>query len=210
MRWINKLAGKKEGLHLKWWHRFLKVAFLFSLVITFLISFAISFTTISPTKNNTTIINNLRDYTASNSFSTDNTIPAFLEMSGDLGCYDPTTNNISYVGEYYLEKSYCNYDFITNADKVVDFFNKQFPEKNFTKEGLFNKILNKDTEKRYCLIDKDASCKSDKIVKYNKTTMFYIEAIFYSLLAVIIWGFFWSLFYHRVFLYILYGNKRKV
>lgn len=207
---INNLLGKREGLSEKWWHRFLKVVYFLSLAVVFLIAFAIASNSVTPTNGNTTVINNLRDFAASSDNSIVNTVPGFLEINGELGCYHPETNKITYASEYFIEKSFCSYDIVSRADDAVSFYNKEYPGANYTRNDLFEKIFNKDTEKRYCLINKDVDCQSKNIVKYNKTALFYAEAGLYSLLTVLIWGLFWMLFYNRVFLYIIYGSKKKL
>lgn len=208
---INTMLGIREGLN-TWWHRFLKVVFFFSLGVVFLISFVISFNFIALSGINTTIVSNLNDFTASSDNETTNTIPSFLRIDGELGCFNPDTNHINQIGNYYAEKyslmeSYCSYDLVSKIDDAVSFHNILHPGANWTKERILE-LLNKDTEKRYCLINKDVGCSSKNIVKYIKTPVFYIEALFYPLLAVFIWGIFWSVVYHRIFLYIVYGNKK--
>lgn len=206
---IRKTLGKREGLNKKWWHRLIKVAFFFSLIIVLLFSLAISLSSTTPNARNSTIISNLRDFTASSDLSTVNTIPSFLEINGELGCYNPDKSEIDYVSKYLLEESFCSYDIVYRADDAVSFFNRNTPGANYTRDGL-SKILNKDTNKRYCLIKKDIDCQSRNIVKYNKASLFYIEAIFYSLIPVLIWGAFGIVFYYRLFLYIIFGNKEKL
>lgn len=206
---IRKALGKREGLNKKWWHRLIKVAFFFSLIIVFLFSLAISLSSTTTNTRNSTIISNLRDFTASSDFSTVNTIPSFLEINGELGCYNPEKSEIDYVSEYLLEGSFCSYDIVYRVDDAVSFFNRNNPGANYTRDGL-SKILNKDTNKRYCLIKRGIDCQSRNIVKYNKASLFYIEAIFYSLIPVLIWGALGIVFYYRLFLYIIFGNKEKL
>lgn len=206
---IRKTLGKREGLDKKWWHRLIKVAFFFSLIIVFLSSLAISLSSTTPNTRNSTIINNLRDFTASSDFSIVNTVPSFMAIKGELGCFNPDANEISYVSEYLLEESFCSYDIVYRVDDAVRFFNRNTPGADYTRDGL-SKILNKDTDKRYCLIKKDIDCQSRNIVKYNKASLFYIEAIFYSLIPVLIWGALGIVFYYRLFLYIIFGNKEKL
>jgi len=206
---INKYFGIREGLDTKWWHRLLKVLFFFSLVLIFTVSLAISISTITPNKRNTIIINNLKDFTASSNYDIVNTIPFFLKTDGEIGCYNSETKKISYASEYFLQKSFCSFDIINRADDVVNLFNKENPGANYTRSDLFNKVLNKDTEKRYCLINKDVDCLSKNIVKYRKTSLFYIEAMTYSLVVVSLLGLLLIFLYNRVFLYIIFGHKKK-
>ena len=206
---VRKTLGKREGLNKKWWHRLIKVSFFFSLIIVFLYSLAISLSSTTPNTRNSTIINNLKDFTSSSDFSVVNTIPSFLEIKGELGCYNPDTSEIDYVNEYLLEESFCSYDIAYRADDAASFFNRNNPGANYTRDKL-ETILNKGTEKGNCLIKKDVDCQSRNIVKYSKASLFYTEAIFYSLIPVLIWGVLGLVFYYRLFLYIIFGNKEKL
>ena len=205
----------RGNLDKKWWHRLLKVLFFFSFLIVLIISFLLALSSVALNKNNVNVITSLNDFTSSMGDNSSNSIPPFIGSRGSLGCYDGKNGNIEYVSEYELQNSFCSINLLSRTDEAARFFNSKYPEANYTTYDLINNIFeynknnNKDN-KKYCFITKDLDCSIKSIVKYEKNWVFYIEALFYAFLSATIWTILWSLFYYKVFLYILYGNKKKI
>lgn len=212
----NIVFPYREGLENKWWHRLIKVFFVFLLVIVSVIVYICFLDGNKVSKNDIDIINNLRQFTKEDSKNLDNTIPYFLKQNGELGCLEG--DEIKYVSEYYLEeKSLCNKDIIGNFDKVIVAINKQ-ENLNYTQdqiEEFKNKtfeenesLVSKGEEKRYCFI-KDVECASNNIIKYKKNVFYYCEPLVYVLPIIFVFYILCVNLYYRVFIYIIYGNKNK-
>ena len=215
---LSIFSSSKEGLENKWWHRLIKVLFVFSLIAVFAFSFVCSLQYIDISKNKINIVNNLREFTKNDNQQLDNTIPSFLEQNGELGCLNGDT--INYISSYDLENNcYCNKDMINNIDKAIaviakvqnSYFSISEVEK-FKNDRIAERdaFLQKGEEIRYCNINKSIECTSNNIIKYNKNIFYYGEAFIYSILVTALFYLIFIILYYKVFIYIIYGNKNKI
>lgn len=193
----------------KWWHRFFTVAYAVAICGFLIAAIFISFEGVGEKAFNTTIKNNLRDFSKNSNKSIANTVPLFLEQGGKIGCFE--NNKISYVSSYNLENdTFCSADISAHLDEAAG---KIVGDGSLTLEKrkeLLSGALLKDTEKRYCFINKESiDCLSANIVSYDRNFMYYLQAIIYSLISTFLFSLFLQILYFNGLIYIVYGKKSK-
>lgn len=194
-------------LNNKWWHRLLKVLFIIFIILLFVISYIINVSTVEEDSFNSSRID-IESYSKSHPEEI-NTLPSFLNLEGKLGCYNG--DKYDYIFEYQIkEKGICNADLIKNIDGIIPLIRAKYPQYKDLNVGELKSIMLKSNQ-RHCLIPSDSreNCKIFNIVKYKRTLSFYREVLIYSILITLVVSALLILFYYKVFLYIIYGNKKK-
>lgn len=193
----------------KWWHRFFTVAYAVVVCGFLIAAIFVSLEGVGEKTFNTTIKNNLRDFSKNSDKSIANTVPLFLQQGGKIGCFE--NNKIGYVSTYSLEnETFCSADISAHlneaAEKIVGDGSLTLERR---KEAL-SEALAKDTEKRYCFIRKEGiDCLSNNIVSYNRNFVYYLQVFAYSLLATFLFSLFLQVLYFKGIIYIVYGKKSK-
>jgi len=197
------------NLENKWWHRFFVVIFFIFVVAFFGLSLFIAGSLIPETDFNVDIKYNLREFTKTSSKDVVNTIPAFNLLNYKIGCLED--GKIGYISTYYLEKSICSSDLRGNIDKVAEIFLKNNPLIKDTKEQAISgltKVLDTDTETRYCFIQNEVGCSSDKIVTYKRNIIYHLEFFLAPLVSTYLFILILRFIYFKGFIYIIYGKKK--
>jgi hypothetical protein len=201
----------------RWWHRTLKVLFAVSIIFIFLSSLFISSEVLGdrPDFGNVNVINNLSDFTRSNTIYRGNTIPLFLSLEGNLGCKEG--NRAEWVSSSQLKKAYCTSDTQQDLDSMADHFynlgsNKEFSHYLELKESLTEGSTYTDREDniRVCYFTKayGDKCNSLDIIKYEYNILYYIKIIIYSILGTFIYALSVYFLYRKIFLYIVFGKQK--
>lgn len=192
----------------KWWHRFFIVVYAVAVCGFLIVALSVSLENISEKGFNTTIKNNLRDFSKNSDKSIVNTVPLFLKQGGEIGGLE--NNTIGYVSTYTLEnETFCSADISSHLDEAAD---KVIGDGTLTVERrreALSEILAKDTEKRYCFIPNDINYSSDKVVSYNRNAIYYLQVLVYSLLSTYIFSLFLQILYFKGLIFIAYGKKYK-
>ncbi len=190
-KYIFPFSSNNEHLKDKWWHRLFSVLYFVSIVIFIFGAILVSSQTISDSTFNSKIKNNLKDFSASSDVSLSNTIPNFLQQDTKFGCLQDS-GKIDYVSTYSLQNSsFCSADIGSHLSDVSDMIiRNQNPNSKDNLVGALTEIMRRDTEKRYCFIDHDISCASNKIVAYNHSVVFYLLVGIYSLIATYLFSLF--------------------
>lgn len=204
---------RNNNLKNKWWHRLFVTIYTLILVIIFLISLFI-FTSIGivpPTTWNTNYTT-LKTFMNSQTENSGNAIPSFLNLPGAIGCI-AENQHIEYVYEPNLRASYCRFNLVSHIDDAASYFHNDF-YLNEDIENIKQKLLSLDKptsgDNSYCFISKDANCHQiGSIVKYKKNAIYYLLAIFWSIITIFIVSFFLQLIYYKGFIFIIYGNSKK-
>jgi|GEM_PF-3542563 len=206
---IFPLSKHNEFLSEKWWHRLFVVFYFVGIASFLVIAFFISVSSIGEHSFNITVKNNLRDFSKQNNSSIANTVPLFLEQSDKIGCLE--NNNVKYVSTYTLEnETFCSADIPSHLDEAA---NKIIGNGTLSVEqrrDALSQMLAKDTEKRYCfvpIVPNSLDCSSDKVIAYNRNTIFYLQAIIYTLIASYIFSLILQVIYFKGLIYIIYGRK---
>jgi len=156
---------------------------------------------------NVNIKYNLRDFTKSSSSEIVNTIVPFV-YEHRVGCV--TGNKIRPLSDYVIEKTVCNADIAGKIGNVARDFIKRNPSAVATNESevsaSMKRILDTDTETRYCFVNRNANCTSDKIVAYNRNVVFYLEVIFASFIFTYLFALLMHVVYFNGLIFILYGE----
>jgi hypothetical protein len=213
MKIISKLFFLKRtdvNLENKWWHRLFVVLFVIFVVIFFLGSLILLNISIPENKFNVDIKYNLREFSKNSSKDIANTVPAFNLLNYEVGCLK-NDNSIKHFSNFALEKSICSSDIRRNIDKISEIFLQKHPSINDSKEQAIyslTRVLDEDTESRYCFINNDIGCSSDKIIAYQKSPVFYLEVFLISVFLTYLNILFLQLIYFKGFIYIIYGKKK--
>lgn len=207
-QFIFPFAKHYSFLSEKWWHRFFTVAYTVVVCGFLIVALFVSLESIGEKGFNTTIKNNLRDFSKNSDKSIVNTVPLFLKQGGKIGGFE--NNTIGYVSTYTLEnETFCSADISSHLDEAAD---KIIGNGTLTVErrrDALSEILAKDTEKRYCFIPKDINYSSDKVVSYNRNAIYYLQVLVYSLLSTYIFSLFLQVIYFKGLVYIIYGRRSK-
>ena len=197
------------NLQEKWWHRFFVVLFTIFLISFFLVFLLIMSEAIPEKSFNVDIKYNLREFTKTSSKDIANTVPAFNLLNYKVGCFED--DKIKYVSYSALNETVCSSDLRSNIDKVAEIFLQNNPLIKDTKENAIKemtKILDEDTETRYCFVSKNANCTSDKIITYKRNPIFYLEVFLASLFSTYLVALILQFVYFKGFIYIIYGKKK--
>ena len=207
----------KEQLNNKWWHRLMKVIFIFSIIFIIfcaIVACVIKLYNIYPTgEKDIVITNNLYQYTAKSDEKIVNTIPKFLSLPDRLGCVNIETNRISYISEDSLLKGYCNSNLKMNLDSALAKLKEENPQiQNYLDNSALEKILAEDKVTRMCFISKnDVDCTHSKIIKYKIKPIVYVieclKIIGINILILFIWIIICIGIYKSI-LYIIFGSQK--
>lgn len=217
----------RDSLQLQkhWWHRLVKVIFL---SVFFLVSIASYIAVISAPdralmrEHNITIKNSLYDFTANyTGGDSENTIPKFFEQEGEVGVL--VNKKIEYISSYTLGNSFCvktpeKYKeaivrlYYDDYKKGLSYGQTPAPLEGFSKLAQ-EKLFEDSTRKCFLYGLKDEDLKkienlSKNIVNYKPNFIFYVEATIAIPIICILWFIFFALIYYRLFLYVIYGNKK--
>lgn len=212
MRFLNiffPFRKHRSFLTEKRWHRCSVVLFGVCVVLCFLFNcFLISKIMPERPSFNVNIKYNLRDFTKSSSSEIVNTVVPFVYGSR-VGCL--MDNKIKPLPSYVMEKTVCNADIPGKIGSVARDFLQRNPLIVASNESevaaSMKKIIDKDTETRYCFVNKNANCASDKIVAYNRNAIFYLEVILASFFLTYIFALLVHIVYFNGLIFILYGEN---
>jgi len=119
-------------------------------------------------------------------------------------------NKIKPIPSYVMEKTVCNADIAGNIRSVARDFLKRNPSIVASNESEVSanmiKILDTDTETRYCFVNRNADCTSDKIVAYDRNIIFYLEVGLASFVITYLFALFLHVVYFNGLIFILYGE----
>jgi hypothetical protein len=202
-----------------WWHRLFIVLFWFLIIIVFAIAY-FSFSSINELPlNQVDIKNNLRKYASTQSKGeTNDLIPGFLALPGELGELDNTDKKVTRIYTN-LSNSICNNDIVANIDSVAaEIKNKVSAYKtddvNELAAGIKKKIETDRrngelgaNEKVYCLISQDdTTALSPVIIKFQPNFLFYLRNIVLAGITALIGSYIVQFLYYKIFLYVIFGD----
>lgn len=218
---FKRFFGVRSGLGRRWWHRLFKVVLVTSTVLIFVFSGLLVYDELSFSLRiyDVNVITNLEDFTRSSDHEITNTVPPFLALEGELGCYEKNSQTVNTLSAYSLEENlFCNPDLNAHTNDFVKFVNsnkglrESLRESEFTAEDM-HEIK---AEGSLCLAKKGLlDCPEiSSIIKYRRELSYYVlnisRTLAYSILIAMLWCVVWLLVYHRVILYIVYGDKKEV
>lgn len=198
-------AKKYSFLEKNWWHRLFIVIYLLVISIFFLLSFVIVSENISEKVYNTTVKDNLRNFSKNSEKDITNTVPIFLKYGAKVGCLE--NDKITQISNYFLdENSFCSPDIPNRIDDASKKLSKNASLSiEDTKVALLS-VVAKDTEVRYCFLNKNLNCSSDKIVSYNKSFIYYLEILLYPLLLTYLTSLLVQILYFKGLMYVIFGK----
>lgn len=202
----------------KWWHRLFSVLYVGSTIVVSAVTGLISLgSSVQLTNSNSLISTSLRDFTISKETSRENSIPLFLQLEGESGCFTSGDGKITRISEYELSKGYCNPDLSSNLNSALAHLSNEHPYQDTYKDkelmkNILETSMQGDEGKRYCFIsNKDVDCRISNIVKYQRMPLYYFELFLKSLLIWFVvtmsWEVIWLTIYYKAVLYIMLGNK---
>lgn len=225
---LNWLFRESLELNKHWWHRLIKVIFL---SIFFLASIASYIAVIyAPDRelmreHNITIKNTLYSFTENYPKGDNlNTVKDFFDQDGEYGLL--LNGKVEYISLSSLGKALC----VKTPEKYLDGISEMLLpvyKENLSYEQSqkvtlsdftehIRKQFSEDTTRKCYFFDLDTYDENLKkitnlsanIINYKPNIIFYIEATIVIPILSVLWFIFFALMYYRVFLYIIYGNKK--
>ncbi len=212
------LFGYRDDVDLsqRWWHRLAKVVYICLMVLAALFAVTALFDTApEPSIRNTRFTGVLSEVLKKADPSVPNVVPAFMLLPGKLGLLRDN-GAIEYVSEMGVEETWCTPDAIRHLQATTQFLQTRgrgIPTTATVLDGI--KRVSQESSPRLCWPGAYLTQGSwDRVVKYeflptaarNAMGRFALQALGWMFIAHIVI----ANLYHRGFVYIVCGPRKKV